>query len=392
MKVLHVITGLAVGGAELQLRSLLQHTRHEAEVLALYNPGEVAQMMATDGVRVRDLGMTSNTQVSALPRMVRLIRAGGYDVVHAHLYRACVYGRVAARLAGAPVVVATEHSIGETHLERRRMTRGVQALYLGSELCSDATVAVSETVGQRLRKWGVPGRKIVEIPNGVDFGRVAFDEPDRARVRGEFGLPQDARVIGVLGRLCPNKRFDLVVEAVAPLLGPGTKLLVVGDGDDRERLGALAHELGVDQDVVFAGSRNDVGAVLSALDLFLATSKQETFGLSVLEALANGLPALYTTCPALEGVPTDRARRVPGEREPLRAAVFDELTHPRSRVPEPAIQEHYGIESVVGRVDDLYERLRHGSPAEVEIPRAREPEHPPSTARRPLREAAEEGR
>lgn len=379
MKVLHVITGLGVGGAELQLRSLLQHTRHEAEVLALYNPGEVAEMITADGVRVRDLGMRRNTQVSAVFRLHQLIRAGGYDVVHAHLYRACVYGRLAARAAGTPVVVATEHSIGETHLERRRMTRGVQALYLGSEMCSDATVAVSDTVGQRLRNWGVPGRKIVEIPNGVDFGRVAFDASARARVRAEFDLPQDGRVLGVLGRLCPNKRFDLVIEAAAPLLGDSTKLLVVGDGDDGPRLRRIARENGVEQHVVFAGSRNDVAAVLSALDLFLATSKQETFGLSVLEALANGLPALYTTCPALDGVATDRARQVPDDRKALRAAIFDELTAARAREPEPAIEKLYGIEAVTGRIDDLYERLRYGRPADVDVPAARVPdEHAPA--------------
>ena len=155
MKVLHVITGLAVGGAELQLRSVLQHTRHDAEVLALYNAGDVAEMISSDGVRVRDLGMVRNTQLSALPQLRSLIRAGGYDVVHTHLYRACVYGKLAARLAGTPVVVGTEHSIGETHLERRRLTTGVRALYLGTDRCAQATIAVSAAVAQRLVNWGI---------------------------------------------------------------------------------------------------------------------------------------------------------------------------------------------------------------------------------------------
>src|SRR5690349_8818195 len=124
VKVLHVITGLGVGGAELQLRSILQHTRHQSEVVTLYNPGPVAEMISGDGGRVRDLGMTGNTELPALGRLTRLIRDGGYHVVHTHLYRSCIYGRIAARLAGTPVVVTTEHSIGETHLERRRMTLG----------------------------------------------------------------------------------------------------------------------------------------------------------------------------------------------------------------------------------------------------------------------------
>lgn len=357
MKVLHVITGLGVGGAELQLRAILQRTRHDVEVLVLYNPGDVAEMISSDGVRVRDLGMRRNTQLSALPKLRNLIRQGGYDVVHTHLYRACVYGRVAARMAGTPVVVATEHSIGETHLERRRMTSGVRALYLGTDRCSDATIAVSDTVAGRLRGWGVPDRKITVIPNGVDFDRVAFDERARAGVRAEFGIRQDAFVVGVLGRLDPNKRFGLVIDAVAPLLGSGVKLLVAGDGPERAELRELARWHGVQEHVVFAGSRNDVAGVLSALDLFVAPSAQETFGLSVLEALASGLPALYTTCPALDGVPTERAHRISADPDELRGEVLAELATRGGRGEVPEIRRRYGIEAVTGRIDSLYEGL-----------------------------------
>ncbi|MDA3645356.1 glycosyltransferase [Saccharopolyspora indica] len=357
MKVLHVITGLGVGGAELQLRQVLQHTRHDAEVVSLYNPGDVAGMIAGDGVRVRDLGMTRNTQIGAVLTLRDVIRQGRYDVVHTHLYRACVYGRLAARLAGTGVVVSTEHSIGETHLERRRMTLGVRALYLGTDLCSDATIAVSDTVADRLHKWGMPARKITVIPNGVDFRRVEYDEDARGSVRREHGIDPGAHVVGVLGRLDPNKRFDLVIEAMAPLLGQQTKLLVVGDGPDRERLAAVARAREVGEHVIFAGQRHDVAAMLSALDLFVASSEQETFGLSVLEAMANGVPVLYTTCPALVGIDTDRARQVPGDPERMRAEIAAEITAARPRADEPAIRARYGIEAVTGRIDDLYAQL-----------------------------------
>lgn len=358
MKVLHVITGLGVGGAELQLRSLLQHTRHTCDVVTLYNPGPVAGMISGDGVRVRDLGMTSNTELSALGRLTRMIRAGGYDVVHTHLYRSCIYGRLAARFAGTPVVVTTEHSIGETHLERRRMTLGVRALYLGTDLCSNATIAVSVAVAQRLTRWGVAARKIKVIPNGLDFTRVAFDAGARETIREEFALPRDAYVIGVLGRLDPIKRFDLVIRAAAPLLDEAHRLLIVGDGKIRPELEAEAARAGVADLVTFAGERHDVAAMLSALDLFIASSEQETFGLSVLEALANGIPALYTTCPAMEGIHTERARQVPGDVDGMRREIAVELADGRrGREGVPAIRERYGIEAVTGRIDDLYEQL-----------------------------------
>jgi glycosyltransferase involved in cell wall biosynthesis len=358
VKVLHVITGLGVGGAELQLRSILQHTRHQSDVVTLYNPGPVAEMITGDGGRVRDLGMTRNTELPALMRLARLIRTGAYDVVHTHLYRSCIYGRLAARLVGTPVVVTTEHSIGETHLERRRMTPGVRALYLGTDLCSDATIAVSDAVAHRLTKWGVPARKIEIIPNGLDFNRVAFDAAARDKIRDEFSLPRDAYVLGVLGRLDPIKRFDLVIRAAAPLLDDQHRLLIVGDGQIRPDLEAEAARHGVAELVTFAGERHDVAAMLSSLDLFIASSDQETFGLSVLEALVNGIPALYTTCPALEGIETERARQVPGDDEGMRQEIATEMARGRrSRQGVPAIREQYGIEAVTHRIDDLYERL-----------------------------------
>ncbi|HUZ36249.1 MAG TPA: glycosyltransferase [Streptosporangiaceae bacterium] len=358
MKVLHMITGLGVGGAELQLRSILQHSRHESDVVTLYNPGPVADMIRADGGRVINLGMKRNTELAALLRLRRLIRDGGYDVVHAHLYRSQVYGRPAAWLARTPVVVSTEHSIGETHLERRRMTAGVRALYLATERLSDATIAVSPTVHDRLEKWGVRPRRMTVIPNGVDLDRVSFDPDARARVRAEFGIGAADYVIGVLGRLDPNKQFDLVIEAAAPLLGPAAKLLIVGKGEQDAHLREVAQSCGVADRVIFAGERHDVAALLSAMDLFVASSKQETFGLSVLEALANGAPVVYTTCPALEGLDVDRATQVPSAVDGIRAALEQELrAGPRERAAVPAIKDAYGIEAVTARIDDLYEEL-----------------------------------
>jgi glycosyltransferase involved in cell wall biosynthesis len=360
MKVLHLITGLGVGGAELQLRSILQHTRHDCDVVALYNPGPVADMIRDDGRPVHTLGMISNTQASALFELRRLIADGGYDVVHTHLYRSQVYGRPAAWLAGVPVIVSTEHSIGETHLERRKMTAGVQALYRATELMSDMTIAVSATVRDRLVNWGLRPRRVTVIPNGVDLTRVAFNPTARDKVRAEFGLAPSDYVIGVLGRLDANKQFDMVIEAAAPLLATAGqhRLLIVGKGDERAHLEEVAHQHGVAGQVIFAGERHDVAAMLSAMDLFVASSRQETFGLSVLEALANGAPALYTTCPALDGLEVARATQVPSSAAGLRDAIEAELAlGRRDRSPEPAVEKEYGIQAVTARIDDLYEQL-----------------------------------
>src|SRR6202000_3163375 len=111
MKVLHVITGLDAGGAEIQLALILKYTRHESDVVTLYNPGPVAEQVRSGGTRVRDLGMHSNTEVSALLRLRKLIADGGYDVVHTHLYRTQIYARPAAPLARPAVVAAHQRSV-----------------------------------------------------------------------------------------------------------------------------------------------------------------------------------------------------------------------------------------------------------------------------------------
>lgn len=363
MKVLHVITGLDAGGAELQLSMLLKRTRHDADVVTLYNPGPVADEIRSAGTSVTDMGMRKNTELGALAKLHRHIRSHRYDVVHTHLYRAQIYARPAARLAGTPVVITTEHSIGETHIERRPMTRRVRALYLASERFSDATIAVSDVVHERLVRWGVPAEKIKVIPNGIEVDAFAFDPQARSRVREQFGIPADAFVIGALGRLDPNKRVDLTIQAAAPMLGADCKLLVIGRGAELEHLQAVAQSLGVSDHVVFAGFQADSAAMLAAFDLYTACSVQETFGLSVLEALASGLPVLYTICPALDGIRTDMARQVDATVDALRDEIRKEL-EPRVRVRRVPVEVFatYGIESVVEQIDDFYETVLSGRP------------------------------
>jgi len=358
MKVLHVITGLDVGGAEIQLALIMKYTRHDSDVVTLYNPGPVADRIRDGGTSVRDIGMRRNTELSALRRLRSLIADGRYDVVHTHLYRAQVYARPAAWLARTPVVLTTEHSIGETHIERRKMTAKVRALYLASELFSDATIAVSDIVKDRLIRWGVPARKITVIPNGLDTAALAFDPAARLRVREKFGIAPDTYVIGALGRLDPNKRIDLLVEAAQPILGDRCKILVIGRGEDQARIEAAVDRVGAREHVIFGGFQSDTAAMMASFDLYAATSVQETFGLSVLEAMASGLPVLYTVCPALDGIQTSQARQVAGTAEALRAEIQKAVeAGPLPRDFDEAVFEHYAMEAVVGQIDDLYERI-----------------------------------
>ncbi|WP_406321612.1 glycosyltransferase [Streptomyces sp. NBC_00519] len=380
MRALHVITGLGVGGAEQQLRLLLRHLPAQCDVVALTNPGPVAAGLTADGVRVTHLGMGGNRDLGALPRLTGLIRAGGYDVVHTHLYRACLYGRIAARLAGVRAVVATEHSIGETRLEGRPLTAGVRALYLAGERLGRATVAVSPAVAERLRHWGVPGPRIRVIPNGIDAHRFRFDEVGRKEARNHYGLPEDAYVVGGVGRLAPGKRFDLLLRALSRLPGD-VRLLLVGGGPEEAALRQTARGLGIADRVVLTGERpylpeaGDAAPglvdLLSAMDVLVSPSAEEAFGLAVVEALAAGLPVLYASCPAIEDLPPDAApgalRVTGGAGAYVRELLRLRAVGPGERTAPEAVRR-YDIACSARQLMDVYTAAVTGSTLEVSSP------------------------
>ncbi|GAA4092293.1 MULTISPECIES: glycosyltransferase [Actinomadura] len=362
-RVLHIITGLGRGGAEQQLLDLIRHMSGlvDNEVAVLSRPGPVAVALREHGVPVHAVGMRGNRDLSALPRLARLIRAGGYDVVHTHLYRACVFGRIAARIAGVRTIIATEHSLGHGHIEGRSTTAAVRMLYTATERLGTTTVAVSPTVAERLRGWGVPPDRVTVIPNGIDAEAFAFHAERRARVRARLGLDPNAFVFGAVGRLVPTKRFDLLIQAFAHL--DDGLLLIVGDGPQRAALHRLADSSGVAARTMFAGESGDVPDVLSAIDVLAAPSEQETFGLSVIEGLAAGLPVLYTACPALDDLPPGmvpaQARHVPTGLVAWRAALTRCLLQSPTRWPPPEAVQHYDIRVHAKTLAELYESHRH---------------------------------
>ncbi|MBP0462075.1 glycosyltransferase [Streptomyces montanisoli] len=375
MRVLHVITGLGIGGAEQQLRLLLRHLPTDHDVVTLTNPGAVAAGITADGVSVTHLGMAGNRDLAALPRLAGIVRRGKYDLVHTHLYRACVYGRFAARLAGVRAVVATEHSLGARQIEGRPLSTGARALYLAGERLGSATVAVSDTVARRLERWGVPHDRIHVVPNGIEAGRFRYDEPARRATRERLGLPAGAFVVGGVGRLTRGKRFDTLVRAVADL--PDARLLLVGGGPERDALLSVARRRGAGDRVLLTGECEDppsgtgalsLPALLSAMDVFVSPSPEEAFGLAVVEALAAGLPVLHVTCPALHDLPAEAA---PGARQVSGAVpeLTDELrmhqkrftAGPWERLPTPQAAHHYDIARSAERLMAVYTIATRGA-------------------------------
>ncbi|MFC3990482.1 glycosyltransferase [Actinoplanes siamensis] len=358
MRVLHVISTSAEGGAEHQLRLLLHRLPHDSEVVTLAPPGAEARAIAADGIPVHELNSDRDTDLAAIVRLRRLIRRGRYDLVHTHLYRACVQGRIAARLAGVPHVVATEH-----HLGRPGATR-LGPLYLLSERFGEMTIAATAAIAERLRARGVPAERIATIPRAIDPAEYRFDPTLRAAARARLGVADDVPVIGTIGRLTPAKRFDLLIRAVAEV--PGAVLLLAGDGPARPALEQLAIIEGVAGRVLFAGTVRHPREMLCAMDVF-ASSDRHTWGLAVLEAIAAGLPAVYATCPPLEERSAARTpvrgthRLSPHDPESLPRALRAEVLCLRerhgARLPARTAGLRYDADHLAAAVSRLYERL-----------------------------------
>lgn len=364
-RVLHVITALGTGGAERQLADVVAHATVPTRTIALHEGGLVGDAMVAAGHEVEVIGASRAGKPGALARLVQAIRRHRPDIVHVHLLAAQLWGIPAARMAGVPVVISSEHSLMDTSIENRRLTPQLRALYLALERMTTHTVAVSDTTKQRLVRWGVPAERISVVDNGIDFDRLRWSAADRERIRAELGVPAGATLIGAVGRLEEVKRPRQLLEALAPTLRPGEReLLLVGDGPLRAELRRRALAMDVQPAVHLTGPRSDVPALLSAMDVLVSASRDETFGMAVIEGLGSGLPVVHDQCPALDELGTpcggafplaiDRPEAeaiVEGVRTALDAAAGARLT------PDPALVDRYGIKHTAAALEELYLRV-----------------------------------
>jgi glycosyltransferase involved in cell wall biosynthesis len=371
VKVLHVITGLRTGGAETQLALLVRHTTTSPVVVALANAEEIADVIRRDGFEVYDLGMRHNHELRALVRLTRLIFHSHPDVVHVHLYRATLYGRIAARLAGVRTVITTEHSLLEGQLEGRRTSFLVKALYMATEPFSTATIAVSDEVAGRLSRWGVRKAKLHVIPNGIDMENLSsapgLGAETRNAFRKGFDIAAEAKLVGGIGRLHRAKQWDLLLEALADDLNAELQVMLVGAGDDESRLREVIARLGIDSWVHLTGVIPDVETALSAMDVVVSTAPQETFGLALVEAAVAGRPVVYVNSPGLDRVgEVSGVVKVSPQPSAIRAAVLDAVRQPR-RPPRAAFAP-YDITRVARQVDGLYEACIHRASSRAQLP------------------------
>lgn len=301
MRILHLVTTLDVGGAEMHL---LAQTRgqtergHEVHVAWLKGAGTLAPDLRAAGA-----ASAERATLAGLPARVRR-----HDLVHTHLLKADAAGAVAALLAGARGRLVSSKHNDEQVLKRALVSRAHGVL--GN--LPRRVIVLSDHVGRFVVEHGrVDPARIRRVYYGLDpapFEAAAGAPPaERQRARAEFGFETGDAVFTCVARFAPQKAHDVLLRAFdrARRAEPRARLLLVGDdpfGDGRARAERLAHELGLGEACRFAGIRRDVPRLLAASDVFVMCSLWEGLGLVFLESMATRLPVLATRVSAVPEV------------------------------------------------------------------------------------------
>jgi glycosyltransferase involved in cell wall biosynthesis len=299
LSIAHVLSSFNMGGQErvaLDLAQLQRAAGHRVLAVSLAEPpdGPVAALFHAAGVRIESVARRGPSFDPTLAvRVAKYLRRDRVGVVHTHNPQALVYGSPAAVLARA-ACVHTKHGINPDPSRRMWLRRAASKMV-------DAYVAVTPTLARvALSNQECEPTQLHVISNGIDVQRFSPDLAARRRVRAELGIPDNAWVVGTVGRLALEKNQGLLIDAIAPMLDPRRHLVIVGEGPEREGLEAHAAATWRPEFVHFTGGRNDVESLLAAFDVFALTSQSEGLPLVLLEAMAMGLPVLAT---AVGGVP-----------------------------------------------------------------------------------------
>ena len=299
-QVLHVITGLEVGGAEMALYRLILAFRdspYAHTVIALRPGGGMYRRFVESGIRLIVLDVR-RSPVSHLLRLYRLIRTLRPDIVQTWLYHADFLGGLAARLAGNRNVI---WGVRTTDVDGgcARATAFVrQACASLSRWVPHTIVCVAEAARRSHSLLGYDSDRMVVVGNGFDLSSLASNQFQRRQLRAQYGVDDDDVVVGTLGRFNLDKDHENFVQAAGQLVEQHARLrfLMVGKGLDANNndLMRWINATGHADRFVLLGERSDAAACLAAMDIFCLSSRTEAFPNAVGEAMAMGLPCVAT--------------------------------------------------------------------------------------------------
>jgi len=304
-RLLHVIDHLGSGGSQESVVNLVKYHRRELfqpEVATLHGYGHYYEVLRSYDIPLYSLAPRWYRR-AAIPlivaRLFRLLAQNRYDIVHGHTYGPNVLATTMAALCRVPLRINHDR----THDDMRYRYQSLRWLdFLGNSMATQVLAGSSSLKHFLCEVEKVPEDKVTVMYNGVDLERFSPEGGDliRERCRQDLGLPADALVVGGVGRLHYQKNFPLFLEVAARVSArlPQAVFVIAGEGPDRAALEELSRQLGIAPKVRFLGFVEQMRELYLALDLLLFTTRFEGTCLTVLEALAMGVPVV---CSRVDG-------------------------------------------------------------------------------------------
>ncbi|MBI5190569.1 MAG: glycosyltransferase [Nitrospirae bacterium] len=373
MSILHIITRLDMGGSAesvLQLATAQKLRGHQVAVAYgmtsdHQDPG-FFDRTGIAGYYIPELAreFSPYNDISALVNLFAVTLKVKPKVVHTHAAKAGFLGRIAARLAGCKAVVHSPHGhIFHGYYAQERTDFFVRHERFAARFC-DRILTLTETEAEDYVRLKVaPRGKFTTVPMGIYLGRFKNPNKTRAEVRESLDIPQDAPVVGWIGRLdlikdCATfmSSFPIMEKAL-----PGVKYLIVGNGEERATILHWAERIGHDK-VIMTGRRKDVPELLAAVDAVALTSLNEGLGRVLIEGMAAGVPVVATAVGGTPEVLGGAGVLIPAkDPQALADALMSVLTHEKFRAELVAKgrerAEKFSIEATVTALEGLYEEI-----------------------------------
>lgn len=306
MKILHVINSLRCGGAERLLTWLLPAMKREGVESVVFVLSRKDTFFLSDlekaGITVKFSSIRSLYSLLQIRAVRKEILENKYDLVHVHLFPAQLWSSIAISGTKIPLVT-TEHSTSNRRRNKRIFRLVDSCMYSRME----KVICISNATRENLCNW-VPKicSKTTVIYNGIEIRKFSEAIPYEKDQLG-LGLVKSDKIILMVSRFSPQKDQDTVVRAIS-LLPDQFHVLFVGDGERKEIVESLVDSLNLSDRVHFLGNRSDVPRIMKTADVLVQSSHWEGFGLTVVEAMASGLPAIGTNIPGLREVLFNRTR------------------------------------------------------------------------------------
>lgn len=347
MRVAHIIKVTRISGAErhlLVLLTALRESKVDAHLIMLVEPDKPIDEMMSEaeqrGIPTRRLIVRRDYDLALLNAIRRALREIKPDLVHTHLIHADLFGWFAAKLAGVSAVISSRHNDDQfrSHPTWRRVSRLMWRL-------TDGGIAISGAIKDFVcQVEGAPPEKISVVYYGLEHKWINDAEQRIARDKliAELRLEADSLLLGMVCRLVQQKGISYALKAFHQIHDrfPSAHLVIAGDGPLRGKLGALADELGLSDQVHWLGWRSDALDLIAAFDVVLLPSLWEGFGLVLLEAMSRRAPVIASRVSAIPEVVADGETGVLVE-----ARDVDGLAAAMSRLLEDrALRQHMGLQ------------------------------------------------